>query len=95
MSIDSTSTAPHARADGCHAHQRARDRPRRGVARRGGLAFAVLVAVTWGTWGDLAHDTGYDFVAAQRIADGQLPTRTSRTSTARSASRCWRARSIT
>src|SRR5262249_35841685 len=38
-----------------------------------GLAFAVLVLITWATWGDLAHDTGYDFVAADRIAHGHLP----------------------
>jgi len=37
------------------------------------LGFVLLVALTWGTWGDLAHDTGYDWVAAQRVADGQLP----------------------
>jgi len=37
------------------------------------LGFVLLVALTWGTWGDLAHDTGYDWVAAQRLADGRLP----------------------
>jgi len=37
-------------------------------------AWAVLIAVlTWGTWGDLRMDTGYDFTAAARTADGQLP----------------------
>ncbi|HEY6890159.1 MAG TPA: hypothetical protein VI300_20315 [Solirubrobacter sp.] len=37
------------------------------------LGFVALVVLTWGTWGDLAHDTGYDWVAAQRVADGQVP----------------------
>ncbi|MDA0168653.1 glycosyltransferase family 39 protein [Solirubrobacter taibaiensis] len=37
------------------------------------VGFAVLVALTWGAWGDLGHDTGYDWVAAQRLADGELP----------------------
>ena len=40
------------------------------------LAFAVVAAltvVTWMTWGDLGRDTGYDFVAATRVAHGQLP----------------------
>jgi len=37
------------------------------------IGFVALVAVTWGAWGDLAHDTGYDWVAAQRLTDGQLP----------------------
>lgn len=34
---------------------------------------AVLAVVTWGTWGALSGDTGYDFVAATRMAHGQLP----------------------
>jgi 4-amino-4-deoxy-L-arabinose transferase-like glycosyltransferase len=29
--------------------------------------------VTWGTWGGLGGDTGYDFVAATRTAHGELP----------------------
>ncbi len=33
----------------------------------------AMVALTWGTWGDLGRDTGYDFVAAQRVAAGELP----------------------
>jgi len=40
------------------------------------LTFAVVIGltiVTWGTWGDLGRDTGYDFVAATRVAHGQLP----------------------
>jgi hypothetical protein len=53
----------------------------REIAARGDLAaalalalgFAVAVALTWNAWGDLAHDTGYDLLAAQRVADGQLP----------------------
>lgn len=37
------------------------------------LAFAGLALVTWGTWGDLGADTGYDELAAARIAGGELP----------------------
>ena len=37
------------------------------------LGFAIAVLLTWNAWGDLAHDTGYDLLAAQRVADGQLP----------------------
>ena len=33
----------------------------------------VLVVATWGTWGDLDSDTGYDLLAAARIADGSVP----------------------
>ena len=35
--------------------------------------FAVLAAATWGTWGDLDSDTGYDVVAGNLVAQGQLP----------------------
>jgi hypothetical protein len=31
-----------------------------------------LFALTWRTWGDLDSDTGYDIVAATRIADGDI-----------------------
>jgi hypothetical protein len=43
----------------------------------GGLAvFSLgLLAVVWGTWGDLDSDTGYDLVAGIRIADGEVPYR--------------------
>jgi 4-amino-4-deoxy-L-arabinose transferase-like glycosyltransferase len=37
------------------------------------LALVALAALTWGTWGDLSMDTGYDLVAASRTADGELP----------------------
>jgi hypothetical protein len=40
----------------------------------GVLAFALL-GITWGTWGDLDSDTGYDVVAGMRVADGELPYR--------------------
>ena len=42
-----------------------------------GVAFyiTVLFALTWRTWGDLDSDTGYDTVAASRIADGDVPYR--------------------
>src|SRR5581483_7497987 len=33
----------------------------------------VLTIVTWRTWGDIGQDTGYDFVAATRVAHGHLP----------------------
>ena len=29
--------------------------------------------LTWGAWGDLGQDTGYDLVAGSRVAHGQLP----------------------
>lgn len=38
-----------------------------------GIVVALLTALVWGTWGDLGRDTGYDFVAATRVAHGQLP----------------------
>jgi hypothetical protein len=38
-----------------------------------GVAAVALAFATWGTWGDLGRDTGYDFVAATRVAHGQLP----------------------
>ena len=37
------------------------------------LLGAALVVLTWGTWGDLGRDTGYDLVAGARVAHGQLP----------------------
>ena len=37
-----------------------------------GLSLA-LVALTWGTWGDLDNDTGYDLVAGLKVAHGQIP----------------------
>jgi len=39
------------------------------------LYVTALVALTWRTWGDLDSDTGYDIVAATRIADGEVPYR--------------------
>jgi hypothetical protein len=47
------------------------------VVAASGLAVyvAVLFALTWRTWGDLDTDTGYDMVAASRIADGDVPYR--------------------
>ena len=38
-----------------------------------GAAGVVLLWVTWATWGDVGGDTGYDLVAASRVAHGQLP----------------------
>lgn len=38
-----------------------------------GALSAVLVALTWNTWGDLGSDTGYDLVAGARVAGGDLP----------------------
>ena len=37
------------------------------------LLAALLIALTWGTWGDLNSDTGYDVVAGARVAHGDLP----------------------
>src|SRR5919201_6596337 len=41
----------------------------------GGLAVLVglLIALTWGTWGDIGQDTGYDLIAGAHVAHGQLP----------------------
>jgi hypothetical protein len=36
------------------------------------LAVGLAVA-TWGTWGDLDADTGYDFVSGAGVAGGQIP----------------------
>ena len=36
------------------------------------LFVGVLAILTWGTWGDLDSDTGYDLVAAHRITEGEL-----------------------
>lgn len=43
----------------------------------GGLSGLVvlLAALTWATWGDLSSDTGYDLVAGERVANGELPYR--------------------
>ena len=38
-----------------------------------GLLFVALAVLTWGTWGDLGQDTGYDLVAGTRVAHGELP----------------------
>jgi hypothetical protein len=42
-----------------------------------GLAVLVagLLAATWGAWGDLDSDTGYDVAAGTRVAEGELPYR--------------------
>lgn len=38
------------------------------------LAWCVLLAaLTWGSWGDLSVDTGYDVLAGVRVAHGELP----------------------
>jgi hypothetical protein len=42
------------------------------LAGLGGLLAALLTA-TWGTWGDLDSDTGYDVVAGALVADGGVP----------------------
>jgi hypothetical protein len=38
-----------------------------------GVVLVVLAGLTWQAWGDLSHDTGYDWVAADRLASGELP----------------------
>jgi len=35
--------------------------------------FLVLVALSWGTWGDFGRDGGFDLLAAHRTAGGELP----------------------
>lgn len=40
-----------------------------------GLVFVALAVLTRRTWGDLGQDTGYDLVAASRVAHGELPYR--------------------
>lgn len=37
------------------------------------LIGVALVTLTWGAWGDIGRDTGYDIVAGSRVAHGQLP----------------------
>ena len=39
------------------------------------LLALVVAAVTWNSWGDLNSDTGYDLVAGQRVANGEIPYR--------------------
>ena len=71
------------------APSRSRGRGRLAIARRARLRVAArsegvvigglvlwtlaLAAVTWGRWGDLTMDTGYDLLAASRTAGGELP----------------------
>ena len=55
--------------------ERARALARADVLALGAVGLLTLgVAIlTWGTWGDLDSDTGYDIVAGSRIAHGELP----------------------
>jgi hypothetical protein len=39
------------------------------------LLSLALLLLTWGTWGDLDNDTGYDFVAGLHVAHGAVPYR--------------------
>jgi Dolichyl-phosphate-mannose-protein mannosyltransferase len=39
------------------------------------LLTLLLAVLTWRTWGDLNSDTGYDQVAAARVAAGEIPFR--------------------
>lgn len=39
------------------------------------VLVGVLAAATWGSWGDLDYDTGYDLQAANRLLDGEVPYR--------------------
>src|SRR3954451_14312201 len=56
------------------AHTRAFVLSADGIAVAGLAILGIaLVALTWGTWGDLGRDTGYDLVAGSRVAHGQLP----------------------
>jgi hypothetical protein len=40
-----------------------------------GLLVVAIAAATWGTWGDLDSDTGFDLIAGARVAEGELPYR--------------------
>ncbi len=40
-----------------------------------GVLALALLGITWGTWGDLDSDSGYDVVAGMRVADGEVPYR--------------------
>lgn len=40
-----------------------------------GALVVLLAALTWQAWGDLGSDTGYDLIASQRLADGEIPYR--------------------
>ncbi len=40
-----------------------------------GALVVLLAALTWQAWGDLGSDTGYDIIASQRLADGEIPYR--------------------
>ena len=55
--------------------ERARLLARADVLALGAIGLLALGAaiLTWGTWGDLDSDTGYDIVAGSRIANGELP----------------------
>ncbi len=37
------------------------------------VCCGLLAWMTWGTWGDLSRDTGYDLLAGAKTAHGQLP----------------------
>jgi hypothetical protein len=37
------------------------------------LLAGIAIVATWGAWGDLDNDTGYDFVIGDRFAHGELP----------------------
>ena len=76
----SAATAPRARPRAAPAPG-SPARPGFAVAARsdavvvGGLVLwtLALAAVTWGRWGDLTMDTGYDLLAGARTASGELP----------------------
>jgi len=74
MSVDaSTTRVPQARARGASALG-ARAISREGVWIAGLAVFCLgLLAMTWGTWGDLGHDAGYDLLAGAKIEHGQYP----------------------
>lgn len=38
-----------------------------------GLAVLVAAGVSWRSWGDISIDTGYDMLAAKRLAAGEIP----------------------
>jgi len=68
-----TARAPRAGLRGATALG-ARAISREGVWIAGLALFCVgLLALSWGTWGDLGHDAGYDLLAGAKVEHGQYP----------------------
>jgi hypothetical protein len=70
-----TAPAPRTLPAAAVTAERLRSRARSEVLALGALVVwtVLLAALTWGRWGDITMDTGYDLLAASRTAHGQLP----------------------